>query len=517
VASVSAGAAREAQGPESCPYGSSGVVETPSASSVRWKNFLTVALVFAAIFAAQDAVWRGSREPWAAFGQIWQHFGVGWSLALVPSLFGLAGLLSFSKPKGPVEPIDALVCWRFVSRGENAAVLAESIASVHREMAALPLFPHVIEVVTDVPVTELTGTHARLVHIVVPPEYETSRGARYKARALQYALEQSAIPDDAWIVHLDEESHCTRSLVQGVAQAVREEEVSGRLRIGQGVILYHRGRRENPILTLADSIRTGDDYARFALSTRLGLALFGFHGSFILVRNDVAKRVGFDFGPEGSITEDAFWVLRQMELGTRCRFVDGYVVEQAPHSVRDFMQQRRRWFVGLSLVVRHAPVRLRFKAPLALMTGLWSVSWLVNLYTVGNLIFGYYEPLWLRAPANLVFAYFLSLYLIGLRMHLADRPAGRWRSSLMFLGQVLLLPFFAVLEAGSVLWGLVKPTAGFHVIQKTRPTAMHRPGILRPLWARAFAPHRHRETAAQEGAAGTAVVSTSQPAAEALR
>jgi egghead protein (zeste-white 4 protein) len=229
--------------------------------------------------------------------------------------------------------------------------------------------------------------------------------------------------------------------------------------------------------------------------------------------------VGFDFGPAGSMTEDAFWVLREMDLGARCRFVDGYVVEQAPHSVRDFMQQRRRWFVGLSLVARQASIRLRFRAVLGLMTLLWSVSWLVNLYTFGNLVFGYHEPLWLRAPANLVFAYFVSLYLIGLRMNLAHRPAGPWRSSLMFLAQVLLLPFFAVLEAGSVVWGLIKPPVGFHVIEKKRrrDDSMHQPAHASLRLGRAATTGALPDAPVQGNAVGGAVVPTSQPAAEAIR
>jgi Glycosyl transferase family group 2 len=79
---------------------------------------------------------------------------------------------------------------------------------------------------------------------------------------------------------------------------------------------------------------------------RVGRTLFGLHGSFILVRTSVERSTGFDFGAIGSITEDAFWALLQMAEGRQCRWVDGYVVEQAPRTLRDFVKQRRRWFVG---------------------------------------------------------------------------------------------------------------------------------------------------------------------------
>ena len=35
-------------------------------------------------------------------------------------------------------------------------------------------------------------------------------------------------------MHLDEESYITPSLIAGTAQAIREEERTGKLRIGQG-------------------------------------------------------------------------------------------------------------------------------------------------------------------------------------------------------------------------------------------------------------------------------------------
>ena len=80
-------------------------------------------------------------------------------------------------------------------------------------------------------------------------------------------------------------------------------------RIGQGAILYHRKWGIHPFLTLADNIRTGSDFGHFHLGHRLGLPIFGLHGSYIVVKNAVEQQIGFDFGPQGSITEDAFWGL----------------------------------------------------------------------------------------------------------------------------------------------------------------------------------------------------------------
>jgi egghead protein (zeste-white 4 protein) len=222
-------------------------------------------------------------------------------------------------------------------------------------MAATPLFDYVIEVVTDCPALALEPPNSDIRYIEVSPEYTTGKGSRFKARALQYALEKSELPDNAWIVHLDEETRPTPSGIKGIAKAIAEEEHREATtglppRFGQGAILYHRDWRRHPFLTLADNVRTGDDFARFHFQHRLGRTVFGLHGSYIVVRNDIEKVGGFDFGPVGSITEDAFWALVCMDAGIRCRWVEGYLEEQSTQSLKDFVFQRRRWYQWLAKV-----------------------------------------------------------------------------------------------------------------------------------------------------------------------
>jgi egghead protein (zeste-white 4 protein) len=448
----------------------------PATWPTRGKNALTLLAAFSAITLAQTVLWTNPRSTAWVGGHAWTWLGLIWCLPLPIALFMIAGFLSYKRPNSPITAIPHLVCFRFVSRGENAEVLKSAISSVHACMRQVPLFPYVVEVVTDSHHLDLANYDVR--HYMVPHDYVTPNGTLYKARALNYAVEQSGLPDDAWIMHCDEESHATPSLISGIAQAVLEEETTGRHRIGQGVVLYHNERQDHPFMMMADMTRTGDDVARFAFQCRVfGIAVFGFHGSFILVRNNIAKDVGYDFGPKGSVTEDAFWALAQMDRGRRCRFVDGYMVEQAPQSVEDFLKQRRRWFLGLVEAVRHAPARLRFRLPLACCIGIWSLTWLTFFYTVFNVFIGYRTPLEIRLGGNLVFTAFVSTYLIGQRLNLENNYPGFWRALAWMSGQLVMVPVASALESAGVVYGFLKPDLGFHVIAKNPRGVPARPAV----------------------------------------
>lgn len=458
--------------------GAGQVVITPTSEMVadraepfpiwRYRSALAIAyvMVLVGIFAIQDVVWGPGRQPASDFERVFSWGAFAWALAAPPALLGLIGLFAWREHRGRPEPIDCYISFRIVSRGQNEEALEATINNIRHEMSELPLFRYIIEVVTDEPI-EL-GFAPDMQHFVVPRDYQTPKRSKYKARALHYALERSPHPDDAWIFHLDEESHITPSLIRGINEAVCEEETSGEYRIGQGAILYHRDLPHYTFLTLADSIRTGDDLGRFHLQHQLGVTIFGLHGSFILARNSVEKDVGFDFGPVGSITEDAFWALKQMENGRRSRWVDGYLAEQSTRSAADFIKQRRRWFVGLILVALYAPVALHYRIGIGLSTVSWSLSWVGIVFTYTNLFVGIEVPFPLRELGNAAFAFYIVLYGLGLHVNAVFQGGlGRVREMLLYPLQVALVPVFSLLEGAGVVYGLLRPdVGGFHVVKK---------------------------------------------------
>jgi egghead protein (zeste-white 4 protein) len=357
------------------------------------------------------------------------------------------------------------VVFRIVTRGDQPKIVRATVWSVLEAMQRRPLFPFAVEVVSDEPVRELPD-HPAVRAIVVPPGYQTPKRATHKARALHYAILVSPAAE-TWILHLDEESHATQELIVGVRDAVVEEERTGRHRIGQGLITYGRDLRRNPLYTMADSIRVGDDMGRFYLQYRLHTILFGMHGSFLLVRSSVERQVGFDFPPEACTTEDTTWALHQMAVGNRFRWVEGTVVEQSPRHFRDFVRQRRRWFTGMWWAARKTNVPARYRHSLWLAMFLWTVGWTGFAYSLLHILSGVEIPGALGFIGDLIFSVYLTNYLLGLWVSLdGDRSLGFLRRCVFFAAQAVLIPVFAVIEACAVVYSLVRPERRFHVVAK---------------------------------------------------
>ena len=70
-----------------------------------------------------------------------------------------------------------------------------------------------------------------LFQVVVPSSYRPKSGALFKARALQYCLEEdvNVLADTDWIVHLDEETLATEAAIRGILNFV----IEGRHQFGQ--------------------------------------------------------------------------------------------------------------------------------------------------------------------------------------------------------------------------------------------------------------------------------------------
>jgi hypothetical protein len=63
-------------------------------------------------------------------------------------------------------------------------------------------------------------------------------------------------------------------------------------------------------------------------------------------------------------------------------------------------------------------------------------------------------------------AAYSALYLLGLELNLDQRGVPWYRRIPWQLAQILLLPIYSLLESYAVIYGVVRPTVGFHIVKK---------------------------------------------------
>lgn len=427
------------------------------------------------LFFLQWWIWPDKPNP-----PIWYaspYLGIIWLISLPSAIMYIVGAIMF-KHNNRLDDVEAMshnVVFRIVSRGIDIDCLKATIQKCREEMRKNPLFPYLIEVVTDAD-SYVPPDEADVLHLKVPSTYRTKNGTLFKARGLNYACERSLIPGGTWVVHLDEETRPTSSSIKGITAFVKEcEEKQDLKRIGQGCLLYHRSFSSHPFLTLADMRRTGDDLGYFYLQHAVGLTMFGLHGSFVVCRQDKEAAIGFDIGPRGSITEDSWWILVAMERGYRTKWIDGYLEEQGTQSVMDFLKQRRRWYYGLMKVVAFCPVPWKYKLILS-----WHVStWVLSpfflpfqiAYGVLLLVHDISVNYTIRVLCIVTLVVTIQLYMNGLIVNMVENKMKWWKRPMYAIGMIIVIPVCTLLELYSVLMAFFAPLSatgrGFHVVCKS--------------------------------------------------
>jgi len=376
----------------------------------------------------------------------------------------------------------AYLVFRIVTRGENVEVLRENIAAIHDAFAHYPQEkgPYRIEVVSECPVDVAEKAQAQTVVYVVPGAYVTAHKSLFKARAMTYLQEQVRPEPEEWYVYLDEESLVDEVFVAGLYQFIqRSEALMHRSEkrhpqgiIGQGTIIYQGGHW---FFRSADAMRTADDLGRFRLQYGLGVPLFGMHGSFIVVRGIDDARLSFDVGPGSSIAEDAAWALHAWRKGFRFTWIDGFLYEQPPQSVKDFIKQRCRWLIGIRGVLRDNTLPLRYRLGLGIFTYSWHLSLFPTIIAILALFTHTTAFFWVQIPANFVWAVFFLSYLQGIDMQVRRTKrfcSGEETNS--FWQRVLAYPFalgifwYTLLESVSIFYSCICPRQGFFVIKKNK-------------------------------------------------
>lgn len=349
---------------------------------------------------------------------------------------------------------------RYVTRGDNINVIS---TSVNATLKIIEGYENIlIEVVTD---NDILPDNLKNLYnvseLTVPHEYETENDTIFKARALQYALENSPAKPDDYILHMDEESHLTERALMGIYQHIYQKPDH----IGQGMITYRRslytGWRnwKNTICTLADTIRISDDLSRFRLSFILGNPIFGCKGSYLLMKTSIEKNVTMNMLSVLCITEDASFAFSAYQQKVKFAFVEGELIEISPSNFTDFIKQRARWIKGLWLIVLHHECSIWRRIIIAIDIIAWALMFLNIIAFVSFFVLTEFAmPVTLAGINGFIFASYIFSYIYGGLI-----GGYGWISLISFI----LMPIFLLLETAGALYGFMTvKNRDFYVIKK---------------------------------------------------
>ncbi|WP_255196914.1 glycosyltransferase family 2 protein [Halorarius litoreus] len=272
---------------------------------------------------------------------------------------------------------------------------------------------------------------------VVPDGFECD--AVRKGRAIEWAR-RTLDTDREFVLYLDEDSIVER--FDGLPDA-------------DVVQLRERPRQTGSTLSyLADVFRMGVQLEQRAFA-RLQIPLFAWGGG-IAVRSALEDEVTWD---RETIVEDTAFVwaaARQFDIefalsATTCR-------NEAPPSLVEIVQQRRRWAAGNIEATALLPLHYRVLA--RVRNYAWALSPVVTLVAVPLAVFGVtvvYGGLFLLASAVLG-AFTVFWYLRGL-LHYGARE-------LKWLVALPLVPVVSLVHSLGTVVGILNPPSSFRVTEK---------------------------------------------------
>ena len=392
------------------------------------------------------------------FSTLWRFI---WILSIPNCVFAYVGFITpdtfQSQEELDTKPVHREYIRNFfivlVTKGSNEAAVRRG----YNKLIKLEKFHPAVKVVV---LTDEPYVYPDLQNIVCPKSYKSPLGkAKYKARALDYFRYHVSLGVYDWILHMDEESVTDAESLRHCMEFIRYTPHH----FGQGIILYNgEGFWENWYFTVADGIRVGDDLARFHFQNSvIHRPVFGVHGSFLMTNGEMENECTWDFG---SLAEDFEFSQDAWRRGFTSGRIHGIVREQSPTTLRDFLKQRRRWFMGIR------DIKGLYGLP-NLAINLWIVGVFTLGVTIINLPLGFIDhsltPLWVAICADFCFITFFTLYLWGLLFQELDYGQTWWKIPIHLLCAIVIQPFASVAEGLSAIWAMSSEDFGkFEVIVK---------------------------------------------------
>ena len=338
----------------------------------------------------------------------------------------------------------------------NMKIVQESVDNINRVCREVGYENYKITVVSEV-----DESFRDAFTIAVPRNYLTPNNAKYKARALQYAIDQreenGENTDEVWVYHLDDESMITK---QGLL-SILDHADNNREPIAEGLITYpNKINVGSRLVKYLDAVRPTFCFTCCAMlkSQRKPDWL---HGSNLLLRADVEKSIGWDF-PNTCAEDSLFGYEAHRKYGKIFGWHGGVLEEQSPFTFHDFVKQRQRWIKGTFENMG----RMGFfeKARTVYRLASWLLGSVSFFTLIPALLFPQWYP-WYLMPIFLLDTLILfAVYQIGLEMNFSK--VGKRQKIFEHLKILVVSPILWFLEAIPMLLYFFNKASKFYVIEK---------------------------------------------------
>lgn len=291
---------------------------------------------------------------------------------------------------------DKTVVFNITSQGNNILTLKNSIESVHFWYSRLLdegkiNYKYEIDVILEPSpyqknlefynsIYERFGDSIKFV--IVPKDYTTSNNTKYKARALNFAVEErrhrGLNSDNVWVYHQDEETTVGEDTLLGISEFIKNADQN--VKYGAGFIVYCLDWSMRPS-QVQEMSRTNDDYrVLLSLSTKTN-PLVGFHGSHFLIRSKTEDEIGWNFIRKAIADDLIFENALRRKYPNSFKFLKGFAFEKAASNLGEQIKQRRRWALGLGDALMNNEVSKTKKAVMTYS----GIAWFGSIASVGSL------------------------------------------------------------------------------------------------------------------------------------
>ena len=338
----------------------------------------------------------------------------------------------------------------------NMEIVQESINNINRICKEVGYSNYRIDVVSEVN-ESFDGAET----ITVPQNYSTCNHAKYKARALQYAVEQreekGENTSDIWIYHLDDESMITK---QGLL-SILDHADNNREPIAEGLITYpNKINVGSKLVKYLDAVRPTFCFTCCAMLKSKGKPDW-LHGSNLLLRADMEQNISWDF-PDTCAEDSLFGYVAHKKYGGIFGWHGGVLEEQSPFTFSDFIKQRQRWIKGTFENLGRMGKWEKFKTAYRMTS--WFLGSVSFFAIIPSLFIPQFYPIELAPFFALDTIILFVVYQIGLEMNFTKM--GKKQRFYEHAKIFVLSPILWFLEAIPMALYFFKKAPKFYVIKK---------------------------------------------------